>query len=289
MDITVPRSLQCSGIVAALEAIDGAAVPPRRLGAARGRRRDLPPDRGGQRLRARRRQFLARDGRQAAAVGDGDAAGRSPDARGRRWACRWCCTRAIPTCRPSTSTCGCSSRTRREGDAADDVWWFGGGMDLTPYYGFAEDAVHFHRTLPRRARAVRRRRPSRGTSAGATSTSTCGTGSEPRGVGGIFYDDLIEGGFERCFALTRSVGDHFLAAYAADPRAAQGHALRRARARLPGLPPRALRRVQPGLGSRHAVRAAVERPHRGDPDVAAAGREVALRLEARAGHARGAR
>ena len=64
-------------------------------------------------------------------------------------------------------------------------------------------------------------------------------------------------------------------------------ALRRARARLPGLPPRALRRVQPRVRPRHAVRPAVGRPHRIDPDVAAAGGEVALRLEAGARHARG--
>ena len=112
---------------------------------------------------------------------------------------------------------------------------------------------------------------------------------EPRGIGGIFFDDLTEGGFDRCFALTRSVGDHFLDAYVPDPRAAQGHALRRARARLPGVSPRPLRRIQSRLGSRNAVRAAVERPHRGDPDVAAAGREVALRLDARARHAGSAR
>src|SRR5439155_25922412 len=66
----------------------------------------------------------------------------------------------------------------------------------------------------------------------------------------------------------------------ADPRTAQGHAGWRARARLPGLPPRPLRRVQPGLGPRHAVRIAIQWPRRGDPDVATADREVALRLEA---------
>ncbi|MCC7041204.1 MAG: oxygen-dependent coproporphyrinogen oxidase [Burkholderiales bacterium] len=99
----------------------------------------------------------------------------------------------------------------REG--GDDVWWFGGGMDLTPYYGYAEDAVHFHRTCrdalapfgadvhPRYKRwcdeyfYLRHR-------------------GEPRGVGGIFFDDLNEGGHERCRALTQSVGEHFLAAYA---------------------------------------------------------------------------
>jgi len=95
---------------------------------------------------------------------------------------------------------------------AAPVWWFGGGMDLTPYYGFEEDARHFHRTCkaalepfgaqyhPRFKRwcdeyfHLRHRR-------------------EPRGVGGIFFDDLNEGGFEHCFGLTKSVGDHFLPAY----------------------------------------------------------------------------
>ena len=96
---------------------------------------------------------------------------------------------------------------------ADDIWWFGGGMDLTPYYGFAEDAIHFHRTC-RDALAPF------GADVHARYKKWCDDyfflkhRNEPRGVGGIFYDDLDEGGFDRCFALTRSVGDHFLAAYA---------------------------------------------------------------------------
>jgi coproporphyrinogen III oxidase len=96
---------------------------------------------------------------------------------------------------------------------AEPVWWFGGGMDLTPYYGFADDAVHFHRTC-REALAPF------GADVHARYKKWCDDyfflkhRNEPRGVGGIFYDDLDEGGFDRCFALTRSVGDHFLAAYA---------------------------------------------------------------------------
>jgi len=99
----------------------------------------------------------------------------------------------------------------REG--ADPAWWFGGGMDLTPYYGYDEDAVHFHRSCrdavapfgpelhPRWKKAcddyfyLKHRR-------------------EPRGVGGVFFDDLSEGGFERSFAIVRSVGDAFVRAYA---------------------------------------------------------------------------
>jgi len=96
---------------------------------------------------------------------------------------------------------------------ADPVWWFGGGMDLTPYYGFAEDAVHFHRTCRDALAAF-------GADVHARYKKWCDDyfflkhRKEPRGVGGIFYDDLNTDDFEHCFALTRSVGDHFLAAYA---------------------------------------------------------------------------
>ncbi|HZM33214.1 MAG TPA: oxygen-dependent coproporphyrinogen oxidase [Burkholderiales bacterium] len=97
--------------------------------------------------------------------------------------------------------------------SSGDTWWFGGGMDLTPYYGFEEDARHFH--------AVCRRALQRfGEGTYASFKRWCDEyfhlrhRGEPRGIGGIFFDDLAEGGFERCFALVRSVGDHFLTAYA---------------------------------------------------------------------------
>ena len=95
---------------------------------------------------------------------------------------------------------------------ADDVWWFGGGMDLTPYYGFEEDAVHFHRSC-RDALAPF------GADYHPKFKRWCDEyfflrhRNEPRGIGGIFFDDLNDRGFDHCFALTRSVGDHFLAAY----------------------------------------------------------------------------
>ncbi len=95
---------------------------------------------------------------------------------------------------------------------ADPVWWFGGGMDLTPYYGFEEDAVHFHGTC-RDALAPF------GEDVHARYKKWCDDyfylkhRKEPRGVGGVFFDDLNDGGFDRCFGLTRSVGDHFLEAY----------------------------------------------------------------------------
>jgi coproporphyrinogen III oxidase len=95
---------------------------------------------------------------------------------------------------------------------AEPVWWFGGGMDLTPYYGFEEDAVHFHR-------ACREALAPFGSDLHPKYKRWCDDyfflkhRREPRGVGGIFYDDLAEGGFERCFALTRAVGEQFLPAY----------------------------------------------------------------------------
>jgi coproporphyrinogen III oxidase len=93
-----------------------------------------------------------------------------------------------------------------------DAWWFGGGMDLTPYYGFEEDARHFHATCKRALESF-------GADRHARYKRWCDEyfflkhRAEPRGVGGVFFDDLAEPDFETCFALTRSVGDHFLGAY----------------------------------------------------------------------------
>jgi len=95
---------------------------------------------------------------------------------------------------------------------ARPIWWFGGGMDLTPYYGFEEDAIHFHRSC-RDALAPF------GADYHARFKRWCDEyfflrhRNEPRGIGGIFFDDLNDGDFERCFALTRSIGDRFLPAY----------------------------------------------------------------------------
>lgn len=95
---------------------------------------------------------------------------------------------------------------------AAPVFWFGGGMDLTPYYGFHEDAVHFHQTC-RNALAPH------GADYYPRFKDWCDRyfflkhRNEARGVGGVFYDDLNEPGFEASFALTRSVGDAFTDAY----------------------------------------------------------------------------
>ena len=99
-----------------------------------------------------------------------------------------------------------------EAQGGDDAWWFGGGMDLTPYYGFAADAIHFHQ-------ACRDALAPFGADVHARYKRWCDEyfylkhRKEPRGIGGIFFDDLAEGGFERCFALARSVGDRFVDAY----------------------------------------------------------------------------
>ncbi|HVP87836.1 MAG TPA: oxygen-dependent coproporphyrinogen oxidase [Casimicrobiaceae bacterium] len=97
-------------------------------------------------------------------------------------------------------------------EGADTIWWFGGGMDLTPYYGFEEDAIHFHR-ICREALAPF------GAEYHLRFKRWCDEyfflrhRNEARGIGGIFFDDLADRDFEHCFALTRSVADHLLPAY----------------------------------------------------------------------------
>ena len=92
------------------------------------------------------------------------------------------------------------------------VTWFGGGMDLTPYYGFEDDAAHFHR-VNRDALAPF------GADKYARFKQWCDDyfflkhRNEPRGIGGVFFDDFSELGFEQSFAMLRAVGDAFLPAY----------------------------------------------------------------------------
>ena len=99
-----------------------------------------------------------------------------------------------------------------EKPAEAPVWWFGGGMDLTPYYGFEEDAVHFHRTCRAALEPF-------GEDLYPRLKKWCDSyfhlkhRNEARGVGGIFFDDLSQPDFDTCFSLTRSVGDHFVDAY----------------------------------------------------------------------------
>jgi coproporphyrinogen III oxidase len=97
-------------------------------------------------------------------------------------------------------------------EGQEPVWWFGGGMDLTPYYGAVEDARHFHRTCHNAVAPF-------GETLHAHFKKWCDDyfylkhRQEARGVGGIFFDDFNQLGFERSLAMTQSVGDAFLQAY----------------------------------------------------------------------------
>ncbi|MEK0417114.1 MAG: oxygen-dependent coproporphyrinogen oxidase [Pseudomonadota bacterium] len=94
----------------------------------------------------------------------------------------------------------------------DPVFWFGGGMDLTPYYGFEEDAQHFHATCKRALEPF-------GAALYPRFKAWCDEyfflkhRNEPRGVGGVFFDDFAELGFDDSFAMMRAVGDAFIEAY----------------------------------------------------------------------------
>jgi coproporphyrinogen III oxidase len=99
-----------------------------------------------------------------------------------------------------------------EASLSQPIWWFGGGMDLTPYYGFEEDAIHFHRVCRDAVQPF-------GEEYYPRFKRWCDNyfflkhRGEPRGIGGIFFDDLNDRDFDHCFGLTRSVGDRFLDAY----------------------------------------------------------------------------
>ena len=99
-----------------------------------------------------------------------------------------------------------------EKEGESPIWWFGGGMDLTPYYGFEEDCVHFHRTNKSALDSF-------DVTYYPQFKKQCDEyfylkhRKEPRGIGGIFFDDFNALGFERSFELQRAVGESFLQAY----------------------------------------------------------------------------
>jgi coproporphyrinogen III oxidase len=99
-----------------------------------------------------------------------------------------------------------------EKEGTEPVWWFGGGFDLTPYYGFKEDAVHWHQTARRACEPF-------GEDVYPRFKKWCDEyfflkhRDEPRGIGGLFFDDFNELGFEDSFAFMRSIGDHYVPAY----------------------------------------------------------------------------
>lgn len=98
----------------------------------------------------------------------------------------------------------------KEGEAP--VWWFGGGYDLTPYYGFEEDCKHWHQTAFKACAPF-------GEEVYPRYKTWCDDyfylkhRDEARGVGGLFFDDLNEGGFEHCFSFMRAIGDSYTEAY----------------------------------------------------------------------------
>ncbi|MFT3929086.1 MAG: oxygen-dependent coproporphyrinogen oxidase [Spongiibacteraceae bacterium] len=99
-----------------------------------------------------------------------------------------------------------------EPNDAPPQWWFGGGYDLTPYYAFETDCVHWHQTAKSACDPF-------GADVYPRYKRWCDDyfflkhRNEPRGIGGLFFDDLNEGGFERCFAFQRAVGDSYIDAY----------------------------------------------------------------------------
>jgi len=99
-----------------------------------------------------------------------------------------------------------------EKEGAAPVWWFGGGFDLTPYYGFKEDCIHWHQTAKLACDPF-------GEELYSELKTWCDQyfflkhRNEPRGIGGLFFDDYQEKSFENSFAFMQSVGDHYTKAY----------------------------------------------------------------------------
>ena len=100
-----------------------------------------------------------------------------------------------------------------ESDNAPPIWWFGGGFDLSPYYGFIEDCRHWHQTAYNACQPF-------GDELYPRFKTWCDDyfyikhRQEARGIGGLFFDDYHEQGFDHSFSLMQSIGDHFIKAYA---------------------------------------------------------------------------
>ncbi len=140
------------------------------------------------------------------------ASARRPDTAGKAWEAMGVSVVIHPR-NPFVPTCHANVRFLIAGAAsAAPVWWFGGGWDLTPYYGFEEDAVHWHRTAQEAVAPF-------GPALHARFKKSCDDyfhlrhRGEQRGIGGLFFDDFDELGFERSLALMKSVGDAFIPAY----------------------------------------------------------------------------
>ena len=197
-----------SRIVAALEAFDGS---PFRTDAW-----ERPAGGGGISRLIEEGEFFERGGVNFShVVGDAlpaSATARRPELTGRAWEALGVSLVLHPR-NPYCPTAHMNVRFFSAAKAGEEpAWWFGGGMDMTPYYGFEDDARHFHG-------ACRDALAPFGAEVHARYKRWCDDyfflkhRDEPRGVGGIFFDDLNAGGFEPCFALTRRVGDGFIDAY----------------------------------------------------------------------------
>ena len=99
-----------------------------------------------------------------------------------------------------------------EKEGEEPIWWFGGGYDLTPYYGFEDDAIEWHQTAKSACDPF-------GDEVYPRYKKWCDDyfylkhRGETRGAGGLFFDDLNEGGFEQCFKFLQAVGDSYVQAY----------------------------------------------------------------------------
>ena len=142
------------------------------------------------------------------------AAANRPDIAGRAWEAMGVSLVLHPR-NPYVPTVHMNVRffiARSSMDAEHDAFWFGGGMDLTPYYGFEDDCVHFHRANKNALAPF-------GTEYYPHFKKWCDDyfylkhRKEPRGIGGVFFDDFHHPGFEQSFAMKRAVGDAFLDAY----------------------------------------------------------------------------
>jgi coproporphyrinogen III oxidase len=201
------------GICDELEALDGEAhfrreeIP--RPGGGVSRPRVLE---GGQQIEKAAVHFTHTHGRELPAA----ATQRRPELSGRTYEALSVSLIVHPR-NPYVPTCHANYRFfiahAREGDAGPPAWWFGGGFDCTPYYGFEEDAIHWHR-VARAACNVHSKDLYPRFKDHCDRYFFLPHRDEPRGIGGIFYDDFDDGGFEPAFELWKSTADAFLEAYA---------------------------------------------------------------------------
>lgn len=161
-------------------------------------------------------QLIERGGVNFSYVADDNLPASATTARRYLEGCRFCAMGISTVIHPYNPYVPTSHMNVRlfvaEKNNAKPIWWFGGGYDLTPYYGFVEDCQHWHQT-------ARQACVSFGTEIYAEFKKWCDNyfflthRNEPRGVGGLFFDDLNRWDFSTCFAFIKSVGDSYLDAY----------------------------------------------------------------------------